>query len=154
MSGGPAWLHGGVALPQLSPSPAHVEITFINGLPIAAPCAAFREALARATPAELAAARIAIHAPTLLLCGDDDAVWPSAWFAADAASHSGAVDVHVFPAAGHRATMLPGDPTTDVALPHRSGLRIRPGGAPEADACAQRAGWQLAITFLRRELVR
>ena len=101
----------------------------------------------------------ATRGPILLLSADDDQVWPSALLAERAmqrlARHTARrADAWIsYPAAGHDATRLPGDPTTDTATYHPVGkIWLQQGGTPEGNARAQRDAWDRVLGFLRRHL--
>jgi hypothetical protein len=77
--------------------------------------------------------------PILLLSADDDQVWPSALLAERAMTrlsrwaHPVGDEWLSYPDAGHGATLLPGDPTTDPAILHPSrDIWLEQGGPPKA----------------------
>jgi hypothetical protein len=57
----------------------------------------------------------------------------------------------VYPSAGHTATAIPGEPTTDSASVV-GGMRFARGGTPEGNARAQRDAWSRMLAFCRRHL--
>jgi hypothetical protein len=96
----------------------------------------------------------------LLLSADDDQVWPSAALAERAMQRLSRTpgrrrDAWIsYPAAGHSATLLPGDPTTDAASYHPvAEIWFAQGGTPQANARAQRDSYHQVVGFLRRHLL-
>ncbi|HEY1553565.1 MAG TPA: acyl-CoA thioester hydrolase/BAAT C-terminal domain-containing protein [Kofleriaceae bacterium] len=155
-----AWTRGGIALPHLSPSgPPDVERT-ADGELVFAMTPAFVAALDAADPVLADAAMSEIEAtrgPILLSSGADDQVWPSARLAEAAfarlAGRNRGDEWIAYDAAGHGATLLPGDPTTDPTFPHPLiGVCLKYGGTAEGNAKAQRAAWNHVVRFLRRAL--
>jgi dienelactone hydrolase len=160
-----AWTHRGVPLlPYLAPvAPLRVTATVDPPRWMVASTPAFERALASASDQTLAAALSPIErttGPILLASGEDDQVWPCTRMAQVAVSHlaqHGRDRTHdeclVYPHAGHGATKVPGDPTTDVAsFVAATGAWFESGGTPAGNARAQRDAWTRVLAFCRRHL--
>jgi dienelactone hydrolase len=155
-----AWVHRGVRLPYLAGTGATETERAADGRVLHSLAAGFVSALEDAGEEGRQAALIDIastRGPILLLSADDDQVWPSARLAEAAMkrlSGRGTADEWIsYPAAGHNATALPGDPTTEGAVFHPvMGAWLELGGTPEGNARAQRDAWGRVITFFHRHI--
>jgi dienelactone hydrolase len=159
-AGGPssaAWTVRGAAMPYLAPT-GEVELARIDGRIVCATTPRFHSALAH--PDDDACSAIeATGGPILLLSADDDQVWPSTMLAERAMQRLAQTPGRkldewiAYPAAGHGATRLPGEPTTDAATYHPvAEIWLAQGGTPSGNAGAQRDAWRSVLGFLRRHL--
>jgi dienelactone hydrolase len=158
-----AWTHRGVALPYLATlGPLQITLTVDPPRKTFASTPAFERALDSASVQSLAAALSPIEqitGPILLASGEDDQVWPATRMARDAVAHLAKHvgrdrtrdECLVYPSAGHTATAIPGEPTTDSASVV-GGMRFARGGTPEGNARAQRDAWSRMLGFCRRHL--
>jgi dienelactone hydrolase len=97
--------------------------------------------------------------PILLICGDDDEVWPTAMMA-DAivgrlkgARFSQSVEVLKYPRAGHQAGRPEIVPSWQGALPHPvTGRRVIFGGTPKGNAESSLDAIPKVLDFLRTNL--
>lgn len=166
-SAGPAWsawTERGVALPYFAAIEPMQVITLADPPRKAiATAAAFHRALDSASEQKLAAARAPIErttGPILVAGGDDDQVWPStrlSEIALSLAVHPGRDSTRdqclAYPDAGHTATAIPGEPTTEAASFHPLvGVWFARGGTPEGNARAQRDAWRRVLAFCHRHL--
>lgn len=159
-----AWTHRGVALPYLAAlEPMRVIDLTEPPRSAIATTAAFHRALDCANEQKLAAARVPIErttGPILVAGGEDDQVWPSSRLAEitmNLAKHPGRDPTRdeclTYPAAGHTATAIPGEPTTDTASFHPvAKMWFARGGTPEGNAHAQRDAWRSVLAFCHRHL--
>lgn len=103
--------------------------------------------LERVDTERLDAARIDaedVDAPSLLVAGEDDLMWPSAEHAREVADRMAAdADVRTYEGAGHGVTP-PHVPTTDVAT--AGGMAL--GGTPSGAARANADFWPAALDVL------
>ncbi|MEM9192091.1 MAG: acyl-CoA thioesterase/bile acid-CoA:amino acid N-acyltransferase family protein [Myxococcota bacterium] len=120
----------------------------------------FEQALALATPTEIAAATIPVEQTSgavLMLGGADDDLWPScelAQVAADRlAAEAGREDRFVCYADTGHFIGSPGWPTTEAFVSTlQDGTRVSMGGTAEGTARAQRAAREEILEFLGRHL--
>jgi len=98
-----------------------------------------------------------LDGPILLLAGDDDKVWLSAWSVQEVTDRLDAYhfghphQALVFPQAGHGVGTLPFQPAgTTLVHPVTGGL-IALGGTRPANAAARRDGWTKMLEFLAQQ---
>jgi dienelactone hydrolase len=158
-----AWRYRGATLPYLVPSGDMGVEQIADGRVVYSTTPVFLSALQNIEEDVLESASSEIEStrgPILLLSADDDHVWPSARLAERAMKRLSRRSARVgdewisYPASGHCATLLPGDPTTEPAFHHPLGqIWLKHGGTPEGNAHAQRDAWDKVVGFLRRNLV-
>ncbi len=153
LPGGPAWTYGSKPLPYV---PIRISLRFAAQYAWSAiartPVALTPLFLENLASPEVAAAEIPverIHGPVLLLCGDDDRVWPS-WLMSGRIIERLRRSRRPYPdellsyhGAGH---WLPGAYLPTAGSRRRVKRQI--GGTPEATARAQADGWPKIIRFL------
>jgi uncharacterized protein len=118
--------------------------------------ASFEEAIAAASPEQLAAAEIAvenIHAPVLMICSKADALWPACKASDEAAlrlrTHRFAYPVqNIQYTDSSHLLMGYGKGTTKLGIPFVFSIYF--GGSPEGTRAARDAGWAESKKFLAR----
>lgn len=157
---GPTWLRDGKPLTHQWENNRHASwAPFDEGAP------PHRHVLAMLTALQdkeaVAKARIPVEhidAPVLLLSATDDGSWPSSIYSKmvsdklDEVAHPHAVEWHDYRDAGH-AILFPYVPTTQISYAHPVSKRLSTGGgAPAANAHADKHSWQHAQEFLRNAI--
>lgn len=145
-----AWTHQGSPLPFLPDQSATASTaieTMLAGSGTDPGAAYINAAIATASPANRAAARIPldrITSPVLLATGAADALWPSAQHCQDAVDRLGPGHrcEHVsYRGAGHRISLFPTAPISTVVPDVGDGTRLEFGGTDQATAAAAADLW-------------
>ncbi|WP_341717113.1 acyl-CoA thioesterase/bile acid-CoA:amino acid N-acyltransferase family protein [Micromonospora sp. FIMYZ51] len=89
-----------------------------------------------------------IDGPVLAVTGEDDEVWPAAWFTAELIHALGGSPHRAlfYPDSGHRVGTFPYLPATTVYRTSTGDLSL--GGTRPGDAAARRDGWPQVLEFL------
>jgi dienelactone hydrolase len=135
-----SWTSQGKDLPVLPYGPFHL-FSFLHG-DIGR---VYREGLPkRARHADAAIQPRDITAPVILLCGEDDTLWPSCTMARQMKAREASVEVLAYPHAGHHVF----GPPTNLGDP---ALR-KWGGTPAGNNAARSDAWPKVIAFLHAAL--
>lgn len=151
-----AWTWRGRDIPFVSVEPGLDECVDFHGLPSFCNRGPFERALLRTDPANRHYIPIEnINGPVLLLGAEDDQLWPSCDFGAEALQRLQAFDhpfndkFLCFPSAGHDIS-IPSLSTYNRSMVHPfMGVRLNVGGTPQAMGRANRVAWQEIIEFVK-----
>lgn len=109
-------------------------------------------------PEALTAISIAVEhtaAAVLVICGEDDGMWPSAKYSQVAldrlGGHPRAVRQSILPGVGHPIAGAPGEPFTATTSPG-PGVTFELGGTPAANSAARTSAWKETVGFLADHL--